>query len=301
MAPEPMTQDDMPSGRDRQRPLQQLQLLPVDVARLHRVFVSLGVVGGAGGADKGEDGGVAGSLTPRSMRAIFAAMREHAGWQGGRSGFFDFGAESGRTLLHAVLSEGAVTAVGCEVNRLHCLAAQDAHIPGVLRRLGVPFRSSSSQEERGQAASLPSGGHTTPTAAEGVRRRRVLDLPRRRVSYELPAGDDGGERRGGGSIVYDCHDGAELAAGGMGPGVTHAYSFWQGMPESARRAFGRLFAATAEARCVVVVQHALRGQQRASPERHMWELGFGRLRLAAQLPVCQSNAQYRAYVFVRGV
>jgi hypothetical protein len=42
--------------------------------------------------------------------------------------------------------------------------------------------------------------------------------------------------------------------------ATHAYSFWEGVPVCARRAFGRLFAASATLTGVAVVQRAVRPQ-----------------------------------------
>jgi len=72
--------------------------------------------------------------------------------------------------------------------------------------------------------------------------------------------------------------------------ATHAYSFWEGIPEAAKRAFGRLFAAAPDLRGVAVVQRAMRGRE---PAAVMAELGFGALELVGSFAVSMSGAPAR--------
>jgi hypothetical protein len=90
--------------------------------------------------------------------------------------------------------------------------------------------------------------------------------------------------------------------------VTHAYSFWEGVPRDARLAFGRLFAASPRARGVAVVQRAMRGgggkgggKGGADPSAEMAALGFGALALVRAFPVAMSGSgrSFTAYVFMR--
>lgn len=62
--------------------------------------------------------------------------------------------------------------------------------------------------------------------------------------------------------------------------ATHAYSFWEGVPASARRSFGALFAQSSSLQCVAVVQRAVR----TCPPEFMAAYGFGDLRLVATVP-----------------
>lgn len=77
---------------------------------------------------------------------------------------------------------------------------------------------------------------------------------------------------------------------------THAYSFWEGVPTTARQAFGRLVASSTRIRGVAVVQRAMR-----DPEGSMAGLGFGNLTLRASFPVSMSGSgrSFTAYVFER--
>lgn len=68
------------------------------------------------------------------------------------------------------------------------------------------------------------------------------------------------------------------AQGTLNP-ATHAYSFWEGVPASARRAFGALFAKSSTLRCVAVVQRAVR----TCPCEFMANFGFGELQLMATI------------------
>lgn len=70
--------------------------------------------------------------------------------------------------------------------------------------------------------------------------------------------------------------------------ATHAYSFWEGVPLSGKRAFGRLFRASRTLKAVAVVQRAMRG---VAPEAAMAELGFGPLLLIRAFPVNMSGAR----------
>jgi len=89
--------------------------------------------------------------------------------------------------------------------------------------------------------------------------------------------------------------------------VTHAYSFWEGVPRHARMAFGRLFAASPRARGVAVVQRAMRGGGRGNKgggcpaSAEMAALGFGSLALVRAFPVAMSGSgrAFTAYVFMR--
>ncbi|KAG2445539.1 hypothetical protein HXX76_000154 [Chlamydomonas incerta] len=78
--------------------------------------------------------------------------------------------------------------------------------------------------------------------------------------------------------------------------ATHAYSFWEGVPGSGKRAFGELFAKSKTLRAVAVVQRAMRGQE---PAAVMRELGFGPLILINSFSVSMSGSgrSFQAYVF----
>ena len=76
--------------------------------------------------------------------------------------------------------------------------------------------------------------------------------------------------------------------------ATHAYSFWEGIPMSARASFGRLFKSSATCKAVTVVQRSMR-----DPAGQMFELGFGRLILITSFAVKMSGsgASFQAYIF----
>lgn len=78
--------------------------------------------------------------------------------------------------------------------------------------------------------------------------------------------------------------------------VTHMYTFWEGIPSSAKHAVGRLVQASPNLKCVVVVQRSFRG---AIPEKHMLQYGFGPLELLASFPVCMggSGRSFTSYIF----
>ncbi|PNW79759.1 hypothetical protein CHLRE_08g365550v5 [Chlamydomonas reinhardtii] len=78
--------------------------------------------------------------------------------------------------------------------------------------------------------------------------------------------------------------------------ATHAYSFWEGVPASGKRAFGELFAKSKSLRAVAVVQRAMRGQE---PAAVMREMGFGPLILINSFSVSMSGSgrSFQAYVF----
>ncbi|BDA45886.1 hypothetical protein COCOBI_07-6730 [Coccomyxa sp. Obi] len=80
--------------------------------------------------------------------------------------------------------------------------------------------------------------------------------------------------------------------------ATHAYSFWEGVPEDSRRAFGRLFRASKTLQAVAIGQRAMRGR---NPEAVMEGLGFGELHLVDSFSVSMSGSgrSFTAYVFNR--
>ncbi|KAK9904097.1 hypothetical protein WJX75_004484 [Coccomyxa subellipsoidea] len=80
--------------------------------------------------------------------------------------------------------------------------------------------------------------------------------------------------------------------------ATHAYSFWEGVPEDSRRAFGRLFRASKTLQAVAIGQRAMRGRD---PEAVMANLGFGELHLVTSFSVSMSGSgrSFTAYVFNR--
>lgn len=69
--------------------------------------------------------------------------------------------------------------------------------------------------------------------------------------------------------------------------ATHAYSFWEGIPEGGRIAFGSLFNRSPSLRTVTVVQRAIRGKE---PAAVMAELGFGLLLLITSFAVNMSGS-----------
>lgn len=79
---------------------------------------------------------------------------------------------------------------------------------------------------------------------------------------------------------------------------THAFSFWEGIPVSARLAFGRLFSKSTTLRSVVVIQRSMRKED---PTDVMLDYGFGALTLTSTFPVKMSGrgAQFHAYIFLR--
>jgi hypothetical protein len=79
--------------------------------------------------------------------------------------------------------------------------------------------------------------------------------------------------------------------------ATHAYAAWEGMPRTAKVAFGALFSRAKTLSHVAVAQRAFR----RSPLVEMEEMGFGALRLLKTFPVhlAGSQRQLNAYVFVK--
>ncbi|KIY96809.1 hypothetical protein MNEG_11153 [Monoraphidium neglectum] len=79
--------------------------------------------------------------------------------------------------------------------------------------------------------------------------------------------------------------------------ATHAYACWEGMPRTAKVAFGALFLASPSLQSVAVVQRAFR----RPPQAAMQELGFGELDLLKTFPVhlAGSQRQLNAYIFVK--
>ncbi|KAJ9513041.1 hypothetical protein QJQ45_029470 [Haematococcus lacustris] len=78
--------------------------------------------------------------------------------------------------------------------------------------------------------------------------------------------------------------------------ATHAYSFWEGVPQQGKDAFGRLFASARTLKGVAVVQRSVRGED---PAHMMLEHGFGPLLLIANFPVKMSGSgrSFQAYIF----
>lgn len=68
--------------------------------------------------------------------------------------------------------------------------------------------------------------------------------------------------------------------------ATHAYSFWEGVTDSGKKAFGQLFQKSLTMKAVAVVQRSMR----RSPQLIMQELGFGDVTLLAHFPVNMSGA-----------
>ncbi|KAI8477070.1 MAG: hypothetical protein J3K34DRAFT_498494 [Monoraphidium minutum] len=77
--------------------------------------------------------------------------------------------------------------------------------------------------------------------------------------------------------------------------ATHAYAAWEGMPDTAKVAFGRLFVASSTLQSVAVAQRSFR----RPPLDVMRELGFGELQLLKTFPVhlAGSQRQLNAYIF----
>jgi hypothetical protein len=110
------------------------------------------------------------------------------------------------------------------------------------------------------------------------------------------------QRRDGGSFPdiqlprFDCA--AIGRVGGLDP-LTHAYSFWEGIPVDARADFGRLFRESRTMVGLTVVQRSMRS---ADPAAAMDEwYGFGALELCSSFPVGMSGSgqRFQAYVFKR--
>lgn len=78
---------------------------------------------------------------------------------------------------------------------------------------------------------------------------------------------------------------------------THAYSFWEGIPIEAKRAFGRLFSTSDSMIGITVVQRSFR----RSPEMEMDSLGFHGLTLMQSIRVRMSGSgqTFNAYVFYK--
>jgi hypothetical protein len=84
----------------------------------------------------------------------------------------------------------------------------------------------------------------------------------------------------------------------LGP-VTHVYSFWEGVPVSARVALGKIFRESMTAKAICVVQRSMRCE---SPAEFMSkEYGFGPLRLVDSRRVSMSGSgrSFMAYIFVK--
>lgn len=83
-------------------------------------------------------------------------------------------------------------------------------------------------------------------------------------------------------------------------GITHVYSFWEGIPGDARAQLGTLVASSPNIRGIAVVQRSMRNE---SPEDLMandYDFGPG-LKLQASFPVSMSGSgrQFTAYIFSR--
>ncbi|GMH45995.1 hypothetical protein BSKO_13959 [Bryopsis sp. KO-2023] len=76
---------------------------------------------------------------------------------------------------------------------------------------------------------------------------------------------------------------------------THAYSFWEGVPQTGKNAFGRLFRKSETMKGVAVVQKAFR----KDPALEMRKMGFGPLALLDSIRVSMSGSgrKFMAYMF----
>ncbi|KAF8056137.1 hypothetical protein HT031_006488 [Scenedesmus sp. PABB004] len=146
----------------------------------------------------------------------------------------------------------------------------------------APDGSEASQGDSRSAASAGSaagGGGADARAAAAAAARRKAAKGQLLAPQSLP--------------LFTCASIEQVAS--LEP-ASHAYSFWEGVPLSGKRAFGRLFRAARTLRAVAVVQRAIRG---GPPEAAMAELGFGPLLLIKAFPVNMSGSgrSFQAYVF----
>jgi len=84
-------------------------------------------------------------------------------------------------------------------------------------------------------------------------------------------------------------------------GWTHAYSFWEGINESGKAAFGRLFAESSTMERVAVVQSRYPGGSPEAKERQMLGYGFGPVRLVYNTLAHMSGGfqRFHACVFAK--
>ena len=101
--------------------------------------------------------------------------------------------------------------------------------------------------------------------------------------------------------IVKCIPVEEVGASGDFRGVTHVYSFWEGIPEASRRALGGLCASpSSSVTGVAVVQRAVRGRKGA--EGLLAGLGFGHeftLTATEAVAMAGSGRSFAAYVFHR--
>ncbi len=80
-------------------------------------------------------------------------------------------------------------------------------------------------------------------------------------------------------------------------GVTHVYTFWQGMPPAAQKALGAMFKASSTTVAIAIVQPAIRTW--TTPVEMMAELGFGELELlGSALPVSMAGSGERKWAYI---
>jgi hypothetical protein len=263
------------------------------------------------------------------MQRVLDCMAHSCGL-GPSSALLDVGAGLGRPLLHARVSHGVQRLYGVEIDRvkvakaeafltqasaalsargvdLGCEAAGEVEAVGAVEE--EPEPSSSSQQEAGPvvaaaAAATASSRDATDTraddeggeadaAAEAAPAAPAAPAPPSPPTTDLP--------------LITCCPVERLAPDSLAH-VTHAYSFWEGVPRHARLAFGRLFASSPRARAVAVVQRAMgrgggKGTNAAADHAsaEMASLGFGPMALVRAFPVSMSGSgrSFTAYVFMK--
>lgn len=203
----------------------------------------------------------------------------------------DIGAGLARPLLHAAIVPGVRKTVGIEVDSIKVIKAE-AFVERVctrLRKKGL-VRAEESEDEGESDADATGGSGTEPNGARCDERGgfgpaasspAAPSPPPLAVRLAAPA--------------VRCAD--LLSLDSLPSGTTHAYSFWEGIPVDARRAFGRLAASCETLEAVAVVQRAIRSK---TPEQAMTlEWCFPQLSCVDSFSVSMSGSgrSFTAYVF----
>ena len=249
--------------------------------------------------------GLYGSITRTGTAKVLNSLSKHSSLDH-RSHLVDVGAGLGRPLLHALADPGVAMASGVELDPVKC---EKAEAFAVQARAALLLRRKKKKESSKSKKAAP----TEEEEEEGGGEEE--ENPEKENNWTLPSLPD----------IQCC---PVEALPSLDP-ATHVYSFWEGVPPTARAAFGKLVAASRTVRGVAVVQRAMRSRNGGGgedgddggddkdagnvetsspfsssvPEAVMRDYGFGRLELRESFAVSMSGSgrSFRAYVFSREV
>lgn len=250
------------------------------------LFVILLLQNALGGGEGVE--GLYGSIGRSGMAKVLASLTSRCDL-GPSSCLVDIGAGLARPLLHAAIVPGVRQTVGIEVDSIKVVKAE-AFVERVCARLRKKgLVSDEDAKDDCECGNAPYGA--AQPASDGPRREAGT------APAALPHGTDASSTQAVRLVAptVRCADLLELDS--LPPGTTHAYSFWEGIPVDARRAFGRLAAACDTLEAMAVVQRAIRSK---TPEQAMaLEWCFPQLSCVDSFSVSMSGSgrSFTAYVF----